>query len=246
MSRAASKRILNIFRSTSIQDKELATAIKSMVGSKPLNISLYQLAISHSSIAKTNNDGFKESNERLEYLGDAILGSVVAAFLFKKFPFKDEGFLTEIRSRIVNRESLNLLGRKIGLANIITFETGNKSRAHKSIYGNALEALVGAVYLDRGYAYCSRFIIKKLLIPHYDLDELINTDSNHKSKVIEWAQRQNKQVAFDIVNIKSIGDHKEFTAHVMIDSEMKGEGFGHNKKKAEQAAAYNACEILEI
>ena len=246
MSRAASKRILNIFRSTSIQDKELATAIKSMVGSKPLNISLYQLAISHSSIAKTNREGFKESNERLEFLGDAILGSIVAEYLFKKYPFKDEGFLTEIRSRIVNRESLNLLGRKIGLTNIITFDNQNKSRTHKSIYGNALEALVGAVYLDRGYLFCSKFIIKKLLIPHFDIDELIKTDTNHKSKVIEWAQRQSKQVAFDIVNIKSIGNHKEFTAHVIIDNEMQGEGFGHNKKKAEQAAAAAACEILDI
>jgi ribonuclease-3 len=217
-----------------------------MVGYKPLNLSLYQLAISHSSIAKTNNDGFKESNERLEFLGDAILGSIVAEYLFKKFPFKDEGFLTEIRSRIVNRESLNLLGRKIGLQNIIAFESQNRSRTHKSIYGNALEALVGAVYLDRGYQFCSKFIIKKLLIPHYDLDELINTDSNHKSKVIEWAQRNGKQVTFDIVNIKSIGNHKEFTAQVIIDSEMTGEGFGHNKKKAEQAAAAAACETLDI
>lgn len=246
MSRAASKRILNIFRSNSIQDKKLVSAVKSMVGSKPLNLSLYQLAFSHSSIAKTNDEGFKESNERLEFLGDAILGSVVAEYLFKKFPFKDEGFLTEIRSRIVNRESLNLLGRKIGLPNIVAFDNHNKSRAHKSIYGNALEALVGAVYLDRGYLFCSRFIIKKLLIPHFDIDELINTDSNHKSKVIEWAQRQNKQVTFDIVNIKSVGNHKEFTAHVIIDNEMKGEGFGHNKKKAEQAAAAKACETLEI
>lgn len=246
MSRAASKRILNIFRSTSIQDKELVIAIKSMVGSKPLNLSLYKLAFSHSSIAKINNEGFKESNERLEYLGDAILGSVVAEYLFKKFPFKDEGFLTEIRSRIVNRESLNLLGRKIGITNIVVFENHTKSRPHKSIYGNALEALVGAVYLDRGYIFCSKFIIKKLLIPHFDLDELIHTDSNHKSKIIEWSQRHNKQVIFDIVNIKSIGNHKEFTARVMIDDEMKGEGFGHNKKKAEQAAAADACETLEI
>ncbi len=246
MSRAASKRILNIFRPNSAQDKKLVFAIKSIVGSKPLNLSLYQLAVSHSSIAKTNNDGFKESNERLEFLGDAILGSVVAEYLFKKFPFKDEGFLTEIRSRIVNRESLNLLGRKIGLPNIVAYDNPHRSRTHKSIYGNALEALVGAVYLDRGYLFCSKFIIKKLLIPHYDIGELINTDSNHKSKVIEWAQRQNKQIAFEIVNIKSIGNHKEFTAQVVIDNEMKGEGFGHNKKKAEQAAALKACETLDI
>ena len=246
MSRAALKRISNIFRPTSIQDKELVAAIKSMVGNKPLNLSLYQLAISHSSTAKTNNEGFKESNERLEYLGDAILGSIVAEYLFKKFPFKDEGFLTDMRSRIVNRESLNLLGRKIGITNIISLDNNTKSRPHKFIYGNALEALVGAVYLDRGYIYCSKFIIKKLLTPHFDIDELINTDSNHKSKVIEWVQRQNKQVVFDIVNIKSIGNHKEFTARVLIDNEVKGEGFGHNKKKAEQAAAANACEILEI
>jgi len=217
-----------------------------MVGSKPLNISLYKLAFSHSSLAKTNDSGYKESNERLEFLGDAILGSIVAEYLFKKYPFKDEGFLTEMRSRIVNRESLNLLGRKIGLANIVAFDAQSKARSPKSIYGNALEALVGAVYLDRGYIFCNKFIIKKLLIPHFDLDELINTDTNHKSKIIEWAQRENKTVAFDIINIKTVGNHKEFTANVLIGKEMMGEGFGSNKKKAEQAAAAKACGNLDI
>ena len=246
MPRVVWHRILNTFLSTSVQEKKLVFAIKSIVGSKPFKLPLYQLAKTHRSIAKTNNEGLKESNERLEYLGDAILGFVVAEYLFKKFPFKEEGFLTEIRSRIVNRESLNLLGRKIGLTHIVTFDNSNRPSTHKSLYGNALEALVGAVYLDRGYLFCSKFIIKKLLIPHFDMDELIHTDSNHKSKVIEWAQRQNKQAIFNIVNTKSVGNYKQFTACLTIDKKVKGEGFGQSKKKAEQAAAAAACKALEI
>ena len=120
-----------------------------------------------------------ESNERLEYLGDAVLGAVVAEYLFNKFPFKDEGFLTEVRSRIVNRENLNRLAKKIGLAEIIEY-TGHlrkNSQSFKSIYGDALEALIGAVYLDNNYNYCRKFILKKLIIPHIDLDQIVNTDS---------------------------------------------------------------------
>jgi len=217
-----------------------------MIGGNPLNIDLYVLATSHSSVAKTNLGGIKDSNERLEFLGDAILGSVVAEHLFKKFPFKDEGFLTETRSKIVNRESLNLLAKKIGINSIISYENNRNTRSHKSIYGNTLEALVGAVYLDRGHSFCSNFIIRKLLVPHFDLDELIETDSNFKSKVIEWAQKEGKPLSFDIKNIISKGNYKEFTAHVIIEEEVVGEGHGSSKKRAEQAAASKACQKLAL
>lgn len=220
--------------------------MKIMVGAKPLNIHLYTLAVSHSSIAKTNVHGLKESNERLEFLGDAILGSVVAEYLFKKFPSKDEGFLTEIRSRIVNRESLNLLARKIGVNSVVQYESMNNSRMHKSIYGNTLEAIVGAVYLDRGYGFCHNFIVQKLLNPHFDITELIQTESNFKSKIIEWAQKENKELNFEITNIDVKGSHKEFTAEVMVENETIGTGFGSSKKRAEQAAAAKACEHLHI
>ena len=246
MIRAFFKHFLNLFKSYSESEQRLSTAIKSMVGSKPLNLHLFVLAVSHSSIAKTNIHGLKESNERLEFLGDAILGSVVAEYLFKKYPSKDEGFLTEIRSRIVNRESLNLLARKIGVNVIAQYESMSNARMHKSIYGNTLEALVGAVYLDRGYGFCRSFIINKLLMPHFDINELIETDTNFKSKIIEWAQKENKDLNFEITNIASKGSHKEFTAEVLIENERIGTGFGSSKKRAEQAAAAKACEYLEI
>jgi ribonuclease-3 len=206
---------------------------------------LYRLATVHSSIAKENGTGYKESNERLEYLGDAILGAAVADFLFKKFPFKPEGFLTEIRSRIVNREALNLLARKIGVANIVQFDQKN-AHLQQVILGNTLEAIVGAIYLDKGYIRTKKFVIDKLINPNYSVDDLVNSDSNFKSKIIEWAQREGKDVKFEILNVKKGRNHKEFTAQVLVDNEAKGTGYGNSKKKAEQDAAFKTCEMLNL
>ncbi len=223
----------------------LIAAIQNIAGFTPSNLELYKLATVHSSIAKENGSGYKESNERLEYLGDAILGAAVADFLFKKFPFKSEGFLTEIRSRIVNRESLNLVARKIGVANIVQFDQKN-SHLQQVILGNTLEAIVGAIYLDKGYLRTKKFVISKLISPYYDVDDLVNSDSNFKSKIIEWSQREGKDVRFEIVNVKKGRNHKEFTAQVLVDNEAKGTGYGNSKKKAEQDAALKTCEMLNL
>lgn len=223
----------------------LVAAIQNIAGFTPSNLELYRLATMHSSIAKENGRGYKESNERLEYLGDAILGAAVADFLFKKYPFKPEGFLTEIRSRIVNREALNLLARKIGVANIVQFDQKN-AHLQQVILGNTLEAIVGAIYLDKGYIRTRKFVIDKLINPNYDVDDLVNSDTNFKSRVIEWAQREGKDVKFEIVNVKKARNHKEFTAQVLVDSEVKGTGYGNSKKKAEQDAAFKTCEMLNL
>lgn len=230
------------------KDKRLISSIKSIIGSKPFNLSIYKLAFQHSSVAKEEIKGIKQSNERLEYLGDAVLGMVVAEYLFQKFPFRDEGFLTEIRARIVNRESLNKLGRKIGIAELVKYDEKKKSAlSYKSLYGDALEAFIGAVYLDKGYAPCKQFIIKKLISPHIDLKEVVMTNPNFKSKVIEWAQKSNKEVSFEIIELKSGRNQlKEFTAQLLIDNEPICTGTGFNKKKAEQDAAQKSCEILQI
>ena len=238
-------KILNIPKGKSKTDKTLVSAIQNIAGFTPSNLELYRLATVHSSIAKENKTGYKESNERLEYLGDAILGAAVADFLFKKFPFKSEGFLTEIRSRIVNREALNLLARKIGVANIVQFDQKN-SHLQQVILGNTLEAIVGAIYLDKGYIRTKKFVIDKLVIPNYDVEDLINSDSNFKSKIIEWAQREGKDVRFEILNVKKGRNHKEFTAQVLVDNEAKGTGYGNSKKKAEQDAAFKTCEMLNL
>lgn len=223
----------------------MVTAIHNIAGIKPSNLALYKLATAHSSIAKEGDNGFKESNERLEYLGDAILGAAVADFLFKKFPYRNEGFLTEVRSKIVNRESLNALARKIGIASIVQYDKKN-SHLQQVILGNTLEAIVGAVYLDKGYVKCKQFVVDKLISPNYDLDELVNVSTNFKSKIIEWAQREGKELKFEIVSVKKGKNHKEFTAQVIIDTEPKGMGFGNSKKKAEQDAAFKTFEMLDL
>lgn len=238
-------KILNIQKGRTVNDQKLIRAVRNIAGITPSNLALYRLATIHSSVAKENEHGFKESNERLEYLGDAILGAAVADYLFKKFPFKPEGFLTEIRSRIVNRESLNQLARKIGIASIVQFDQKN-THLQQVILGNTLEAIVGAIYLDKGYLRARKFVVDKLINSNYDLAELVNSNSNFKSKIIEWAQREGKEVRFEIVNVRKAKNHKEFTAQVMVDNLGMGTGYGNSKKKAEQDAALKTCELLNL
>lgn len=238
-------RTLNITGRKTPADKKLINAIQTIAGFKPVNLELYRLATRHSSVAKENGLGFKENNERLEYLGDAILGAAVADYLFKKFPYKSEGFLTEMRSRIVNRESLNLLARRIGIGSIVQFDQKN-AQLQQVILGNTLEAIVGAVYLDKGYLRTAKFVISKLIAPNYNLEELANTQNNFKSLLIEWSQREGKEVRFEISTVQKGRAYKEFTAEVIIDNEVAGTGYGNNKKKAEQDAAFKACEKLNI
>lgn len=229
------------------EDKRLAASIKMIVGSKPFNIKPYRMATQHTSVAKSVKKGFKESNERLEYLGDAVLGMAVADYLFKKYPFKDEGFLTELRSRIVSRDSLNQVAMKIGVPQIVEFDRKRKTaNSHKSLYGNTLEALVGAIYVDKGYRSSERFIVKKLLIPHYDLEEIINTTKNYKSKLIEWSQKNATPPVFEHIETKDKRTHKEFIVQVMIDAKPIAKGHGLSKKKAEQDAAREACIALSL
>jgi len=228
-------------------DPLLADAIRSITGKRPNNLDLFRLAILHSSVAKQSKQGFRESNERLEYLGDAVLGMVIAEFLFKKFPYKNEGFLTEIRSRIVNRESLNILAKKMGINAIVEYQDKQKKNTKpKTIYGNALEAFIGAVYLDRGYYFCQKFILDKLVADHLNLEEVITTESNYKSKIIEWSQKENKQVVFETLEMKSEKQYKQFKVQLLVDGEAISLGHGTSKKRAEQQAAHKACGVLKI
>lgn len=237
--------ILDFF-TTDSDLKSFRNSIEQIIGKKPKNDVLYKLAFRHTSAStKTKFEGFRESNERLEFLGDAVLGMVVAEYLFKKYPFKDEGFLTEIRSRIVNRESLNLVARRIGLDKLIEFD-GQRSFHRSSMFGDAMEALIGAIFLDKGFAFTKKFIIGKLLSNHFDLDEVISNNNNYKSMILSWAQADGKKVEFVIVEEKGKNHSKEFIAEVQIDAETIGSGSGWNKKKAEQDASRRACEFLKI
>ncbi|MBC5775228.1 ribonuclease III [Pontibacter sp. KCTC 32443] len=226
------------------KDRDLVRAIAGIIGNTPDNIRLYKLALTHTSFARQAASSKHDTNERLEFLGDAVLGAVVAELLFRKFPYEDEGFLTEIRSRIVNRESLNHIAVKIGLNLLVKVETG--SNRHKSVNGNALEALVGAIYLDKGYNMTRQFILGKLIKPHVDLHKLVNTTANFKSKLIEWAQSQNMEIRFENIKKKQQGNTTEFTTEVYIGDKPVATGVGLSKKKADQAAAEKSLEILKI
>lgn len=238
--------MLQLFRKIFRQGPDLERAITSVTGITPGNMRLYHLALTHTSFGKPPGSERHQTNERLEFLGDSILGAVIADFLYKKFPYKDEGFLTEIRSRIVNRESLNHIALRIGINTLVKVDQASHSARYKSINGNALEALVGAIYLDKGYKQTRRFILDKLINPHFDLNELVTTTKNFKSKLIEWAQSQNKVVRFDIVNQKQSGSTTEFTSEVTIDGQPIALGTGYSKKKAEQAAAEKGLLILQV
>jgi ribonuclease-3 len=228
------------------KDKRLASSIKIMLGSRPFNLSLYKLSLTPAGLGEETTKGFRISNERLEFLGDAILGSVVAEYLFLKYPYRDEGFLTETRSKLVNRESLNQTGIKIGLKKILEMEIGERSfTGNKSLFGDILEAFIGAVYMDKGYVFTKSFILNRILL-HMDLDDMIATTTNYKSKIIEWSQKFNKQIEYQVLTINGNQRFKEFVVALQVENEQIAQGKGSTKKKAEQEASKNACEILKI
>lgn len=239
---------MSLFKSeNSAEEKNFKKSIELIIGEKPSNLSVYQLAFRHTSASReTAIKGFRESNERLEYLGDAVLGMVVAEFLFTKYPYKDEGFLTEIRSRIVNRETLNQIARKLGLDRLIEYDGNRRGMSPRSsMYGDALEAFVGAIYLDKDFRFTRKFILKKLLA-HYDLEDIIQNNINFKSIIIEWAQREGKEIRFEILEEKGNRHHREFISQLLVEDVPFATGNGFTKKKAEQAAAEKACEQLEL
>ena len=232
---------MKLFNSIKKEDQKIIKAILFLFGFEPVNINLYKLALLHKS--KNKN----ESNERLEYLGDAVLNLIVAEYLFKKYPFKDEGFLTKIRSKIVSRESLNNLGRKVGLKELINFKNVNEySKNFKSIYGDALEAIIGAVYLDVGFEYCQEYIVKNIIIPHYNFDELINKTHNFKSKILEWAQKEKISINFIVEKTSKSSRLSEFKSILKIDGKNVSTGYGKSKKNAEKDASRIACEKLQL
>ncbi len=210
-------------------------AIVRILGFYPKQFDYYELAFIHRSASKIGADGSFVNNERLEYLGDAILSAITAEFLFEKYPLQDEGFLTQMRSKMVNREILNKLAVKINLQKLIIAHTNNSISKVKSINGDTFEAFIGAIYLDRGYKKTKQFIIKKVIETHLDLDELVNTDTNYKSQLIEWSQRYKRVVSFK-TNAEQ-DNSKIFICNVQLENSCVGTGSGKSKKEAEQNAA---------
>lgn len=207
----------------------------------PGRIDLYEQAFVHKSINLTNNHGTAVNNERLEYLGDAILGSVIADHLFIHYPEQNEGFLTKMRSKIVNGENLGALAEKMGLIPFIqTQAIGDHTLKH--ISGDAFEALIGAIYLDKGYSRTRRFILKNIISRHIDLSKLEKTETNYKSQLIEWGQKNKKEICF-YTDVEPY-DPTRFISYVSIGNNLFGSGSGVSKKEAEQMAASETLKEL--
>lgn len=238
-------RIYKLYIST---DREYVRKLKNLLGFVPGNVHLYKMAFRHKSVAVTIKEGAKNSNERLEFLGDAVLGSVVAELLFKKYPYKDEGFLTEMRSKIVSRANLNQLSRKLGFNELIQFDARMISFPNKqgSLLGDAFEALIGAVYLDKGYTFTKNFLLNRIIKPHVDIQLLEQTETNFKSRLIEWCQHTGKEIVFQQTDNPEGESSKMFSVEAVVDGVVCGLGRDFNKKSAEKLAAEKACEFLKI
>jgi ribonuclease-3 len=228
----------NFFNRFSEEDKALQKALKNILGYKPGYLPYYVSAITH----RSQSDLIATNNERLEYLGDAFIGSIVGEYLFKKYPTRDEGYLTEMRSKIVSRQSLNEIALRMGMQKIVRFNKNDKMLRRSHIFGNALEALVGAVYLDVGFEKTRKFILKRVLATYIDMEELETTEYNFKNKLYTWAQRKGKQIEFVTISEKLEAGRKIFTVGIEADGETIMTASGYTKKEAGQLAAQKALE----
>ena len=230
----------NLFKKT--DDTSFEKQLKNVLGIQSGNVLLYRTAMSHRSVKDTPD----ENNERLEYLGDAILSAIVADYLFKRYPYKGEGFLTEMRSKMVNRSQLNDIALKMGLRKLTFYNKFDNALKGSQIFGNTLEALVGAVYLDKGYKKTHNWVLRQIVIPHMFVDDLELIDINLKNKLIGWANKNGKILTFVLANEKMEGTRRLFTINAILDGELLAFGKGYNKKDASQIAAQVAVEKLGI
>lgn len=227
-------------------DKILYHSIKNIFGYFPSNIYLYKLAFRHKSATNKKLNGIRINNERLEYLGDAILSAVIADFLFRLFPYKNEGFLTEMRSKIVSRVSLNKLSLKLGLNQLINLESSSSnSTKAKSAGGDAFEALIGALYLDKGYNYTYKILINRIVNVHFDMEQLIISEISYKSKLNEWAQKQKRHTVFKVEEEIGEKHKKQYLVAVVVDDKIIAKSQDYSIKGAENLAAEKAWNILE-
>ena len=217
-------------------------SLRNVLGFTPGKVALYKAALTHRSVRDTAD----ENNERLEYLGDAILSGIVADFLFKKYPYKEEGFLTEMRSKMVNRNKLNEIAIKMGLKKVTFFNKFDNSLKMSQIFGNTLEAVVGAIYLDKGFDKTKKWVLEAIIIPHLFMEDLENLEINHKNKLYGWANKNGKNLEFETLDERLEGGRRLFTIGAMVDGELLAEGKAYNKKDASQIAAALAINKLGL
>jgi ribonuclease-3 len=229
------------------KEKYFVNSIRIITGFTPREPFLYHLALRHSSLVSTRKASHRECNERLEFLGDTVLDAVVSEHLFRIYPTEDEGFLTEMRAKIVNRRSLNEMCRKIKLDSLIQFNKTRKGQINKSMYGDALEAFIGALYMDLGYRRTKKFIVSRILNEHLDLDTVNDTIFNFKSMLLEHVQKEKMdELVYELVSEKGEGNDKFFKIQVKIGDKIMGSGDGKKKKVAEQNASEDALKRLRV
>lgn len=239
-------KILTQIVKLSSQRRKLYFLLKSITGTYPENLDLYELSLIHKSAMIKSDCGDVLNNERLEFLGDAMLGAIVAQELFEKYPDVNEGFLTKTRSKIVNRAFLNETALKLGLKDIISSQS-KISLEKTNIMGDALEALIGAIFVDKGYKICQKFILNKILVPYVNLNEITKHDTNFKSMLIEWGQKYRRDVQFVTDEIPGTYDHAPvFVSSVEIDNIVYGRGEGSSKKESQQNAAMEALQNVTL
>lgn len=233
---------MNIFAKKQTSDNKIEKFLKNILGIKPKNLEIYKMAFTHASVASKDSGGNAFNNERLEYLGDAIFNAIIAEYLFKKFPLHLEGALSEMRSKIVCRDQLNKLSHKMGIAKSLIVEPHCQS---KTILGNTFEALIGAIYLDKGYKKTREIVVNKLLLTFMDLDSVLGEENNYKSKLIIWAQKNNYTVKFENQVSDTSKGKKLFISRCFINCDCIAEAEDFKIKKADQIAAEKAWKQLQ-
>lgn len=237
------RKLLPFFRFS--QNRKLYNAILQVLNYRPKNLGLFQLALTHKSASYKIYKQFSSNNERLEFLGDSVLNTIVAEWLYQRYPNEDEGFLTKMRSKIVSRDNLNRIAYKIGLEKLVYSELDEAPC--KNILGNALEAVVGALFLDCGFYKTKRHLFKFLFVPYIDLNNFEQFIIDYKSKLIEWSQKNEIEVNFE--EKEYIQQHKNqplFRSEVKISDKVLGSGQGNSKKEAQQKAAKQAFDLFVV
>lgn len=237
-------KLLSALTPLSKKDKEFKQKLKNILGFYPTNLALYKQAFRHSSSSSEINE-HQQSNERLEFLGDAILGAVVAEYLFKLFPKKDEGFLTQMRSRIVNGQNLFALSKKFGFDVLLNSKLTKKEKLSSSAYGDAFEAFLGAVFIDKGFEKTKKFILNNIIKVHLDINDLQQNDTDYKSQFQIMMQRQKKQFEYTILKEEHNGREKTYSIQLSIEGVEQGVFEHKSKKVAEQRVAQIVLEKLQ-
>lgn len=225
-------------------DEDFTLELKKILGFTPNDISFYTKAFTHSSLKKTANNGKPINYERLEFLGDALLSSIIAIHLFKEIPNATEGYLTQMRSKIVSREHLNEISSDLSLINFVKSNVPKRNFG-ENIHGNIFEALIGAVYLDKGYKVCEKFVYKTVIEPYVDIERLEGKITSYKSLLIEWCQKEKNAIHYDIYEDTGNDTLKHFSVKLMINEELIAKGRATSKKKAEEIASKRAYYKLQ-